>query len=126
MLLYQKNIVLIQNINDNYFLMKKNTLIDYNKYQLKAEVSWSILGTSTVILNYKDGIYYELNEVGTSIWAKINTQACTLEEINDAIMDEFEMDEAIVKKDTNRILKELLNENLLEVIKKNQQPFSIK
>lgn len=62
------------------------------------QVSSNLAG-STVILNHKDGIYYELNQVGTFIWEQLKTERATLEELKKALLNEFEIDEEIAKSD---------------------------
>lgn len=85
------------------------------KYQLSSNQTSSLISKETVILNHKDGIYYSINEVGTFIWEQIKIKPRSLEEIEQAILKEFEIDIDTAKKDINRILTELLNEKLLEL-----------
>ncbi|MBP6757553.1 MAG: PqqD family protein [Bacteroidia bacterium] len=76
----------------------------------------SNLSGSTVILNHRDGFYYELNEVGTTIWEQLKLNGTTIVELKKLILNEFDVDDQIVESDINKILSELLNEKLVEVI----------
>ncbi len=86
------------------------------KFRVSNNQVSSNLSGSTVILNHKDGLYYELNEVGTAIWEQLKLNGTTIGELKKLILNEFDVDEQTVESDINKILGELLNEKLVEVI----------
>lgn len=86
------------------------------KFRVSNNQVSSNLSGSTVILNHRDGFYYELNEVGTAIWEQLKLNGTTIGELKKLILNEFDVDEQTVESDINKILSELLNEKLVEVI----------
>ena len=68
-----------------------------------------------VILSLKDGIYYGLNPVGAFIWDMIQKPK-RVEEIRDAVLGEFDVDEDVCMEDINDLIEELLNKCLVEVV----------
>jgi hypothetical protein len=68
-----------------------------------------------VILSFKDGIYYGLNPVGAFIWDIIQ-KPTRVEEIRDAILKEFDVDEEVCMEDLKDIIRELLDKCLIEVV----------
>ena len=67
-----------------------------------------------VILSLKNGVYYGLNPVGAFIWNLIQKPK-TLEEVRDAVLQEFDVNEEECMKDLNELIGELLKKNLIEV-----------
>jgi hypothetical protein len=67
-----------------------------------------------VILSLKDGVYYGLNPVGAFIWNLIQKPK-TIEEIHNAVLLEFDVDEEECMEDLNELMGELLKKSLIEV-----------
>ncbi|MFY7908263.1 MAG: PqqD family protein [Emticicia sp.] len=86
------------------------------KYKATNNQVSSTISDATVILNHKEGIYYELNEVGSVIWELLKVKPITFYELKDLIINEFEVDESLADVDINRILNELLDEKLVEIV----------
>lgn len=74
----------------------------------------SRLGEETVILNLADGVYYELDPVGSRIWAHLNTPR-RVEEIRDALLEEYDVDPARCEHDLLVLLARLREHELVEV-----------
>lgn len=55
-----------------------------------------------------------LNEVGVFIWEKLNNK-CTIEELLEAILEEFEIDEERARKDLNEFLQQLNEAHLIQM-----------
>ena len=55
-----------------------------------------------------------LNEVGVFIWEKLKSK-CTIEELLEAILDEFEIDEERARKDLNEFLQQLNEAHLIQM-----------
>lgn len=79
----------------------------------KDQVS-SDLGGEAVILALKSGVYYGLNDVGTRIWNLIQ-EPRTLNEIQDAILEEYEVEPECCADELLALLQELLATELIEV-----------
>ena len=86
------------------------------KFRVSNNQVSSKLSGSTVILNHKDGLYYELNEVGTFIWEKLKTEGATFDELKKQVLNEFDIDEQKAEFDLNQLLNDLKNESLVEIV----------
>ena len=79
----------------------------------KDQVSADLSGEAA-ILNLKSGIYFGLNEVGASIW-KLIQEPKTVDEVKDALLQEFDVEPDQCKADLFALLNELLSHGLIEV-----------
>jgi hypothetical protein len=82
---------------------------------VKDQVTADVAGEA-VILQLKDGMYYGLNPVGASVWKLIQSPQ-TIRAIRQAILDEYEVDEATCQRDLLALLKDLHANRLIEVSK---------
>jgi hypothetical protein len=73
------------------------------------------IADEAMILNLNDGAYYGLDPVGTRIWELLQEQRPTAR-IRDALLVEFEVDEARCERDLIRLLRELVDARLVEVV----------
>ena len=55
-----------------------------------------------------------LNEVGVFIWEKLKN-ICTIEELLEAVLEEFEIDEERARKDLNEFLQQLNEAHLIQM-----------
>ncbi|MBE9005961.1 lasso peptide biosynthesis PqqD family chaperone [Fortiea sp. LEGE XX443] len=85
-----------------------------SKEQICSELQGEV-----VILDIKTGAYYGLNEVGASIWNYIQSPK-TVEEIQEAILAEYEIEAEVCKRDISALLKDLAAKGLIEI--KNDTP----
>jgi dynactin complex subunit len=76
----------------------------------------SSLDNETIILNHDAGVYYGLDEVGTLIWEQLQQKPATVEELKKAVLAEFEIDETTCENDIKTLLKELMDEKLVEIV----------
>ena len=72
------------------------------------------LGDESAILNMKNSVYYGVNPVGASVWNLLK-EPKTVEEIRDAILGEYEVDEVRCERDLLALLEEMRSEGLIEV-----------
>ena len=79
----------------------------------KEQISSDLAGES-VILQLSTGIYYGLNQVGASIWNLIQ-ESKTVEEIKNAILEEYEVEPEQCDRDLLALLQELESKGLIEV-----------
>ncbi len=77
------------------------------------QVSCDLSGESA-ILNLKAGVYYGLNEVGTTIW-KLIQEPRRVGELRDAILEEYEVEPDRCEADILTLLQNLLDNGLIEV-----------
>jgi hypothetical protein len=72
------------------------------------------LGPEAAILNMKNSVYYGLNPVGASIWHLLQ-QPRSIGEMRDAIAAEYEVSAEQVERDLLGLVKELMDEGLVEI-----------
>jgi len=87
------------------------------KYQLSSDQISSKVAGETVILNHSKGAYYGLNEVGVVVWDNLEKGPQTLDSLCEAVVDAYEVDEETCRTDIDVLLKDLVAEKLVEVIK---------
>ncbi len=81
---------------------------------LSSEVLFRDLGGEAVLLDLKGQYYYGLDDVGTRVWQLLEEHE-TLSRVADLLLDEYDVDEAELRKDLERIATELLDAGLLSV-----------
>jgi hypothetical protein len=86
-----------------------NSIVVVTKDQVSADLSGE-----AAILNLKSGVYFGLNMVGASIW-KLIQEPRSVNEINDALVQEYDVDPDQCEKDLLALLEELLSKELIEV-----------
>ena len=79
----------------------------------KQQVS-SDLGGEAAILNLQAGVYYGLDTVAARIWALIQ-QPKTVNEIRDALLNEYDVGPDRCERDLLALLQELVSEGLVEI-----------
>ncbi len=67
-----------------------------------------------VLLGMEDGIYYGLNPVGAFIWEQIK-EPKTIDEVRDAILDEYDVGKDECEKDLMELLQELTQKGMIVV-----------
>lgn len=102
------------------FLMDKTSdenAVDKTVRKYKAVVGHLSceLNGEAVILNMKNGKYYGVNSVGSSIWAAIQAPVSFVE-LQSAIMAEYEVDEEICGRAIRSFLEKMAKEDLIEVV----------
>lgn len=90
------------------------TLTPTTRIHLLPTQSSSVLGNETVVLNYELGNYYELNEVGGFIWSLLQEKReATVGEIQEKVMEEFDVEPAVCQQELTSFLENLLHEKLI-------------
>src|SRR5579863_2490022 len=79
----------------------------------KDQVSCELAGEAA-ILNIKSGVYYGLDPVGARIW-KLMHEPREVAEIQNAIIDEYDVEPERCASDLVELLEKLLAEGLIEV-----------
>ena len=79
----------------------------------KDQVSCDLAGEAA-ILNIKNGVYYGLDPVGAQIW-KLIQQPRSVDEVREALVDEYEVEPERCEQDLITLLEKLLAEGLIEV-----------
>jgi len=78
----------------------------------EGHISCDLAGES-VVLDFKSGMYYGLDEVGASIW-KLIAEPRTVGEICDALAAEYEVAPQVCERDVIALLAEFAAKGLVE------------
>ncbi len=81
------------------------------------QVSCDLAGEA-VILNVKAGVYYGLNSLGNRVW-ELMEEPVSVREIRDAILNQYDVDQALCEKDLLDLLQDLAGEGLIEIKDRN-------
>jgi hypothetical protein len=81
--------------------------------KLSDNVLSSQLGEESVILDHVKGEYFGLEGVGSFVWELIQQKNCTVADLEQAIVDTYEVDPATAKTDLQNLLAQLKEENLI-------------
>ena len=92
-----------------------NTVLSRRSVVVAArdQVSCDLAGEAA-ILNIKNGVYYGLDPVGARIW-KLIQQPRSVDEVREALVDEYEVEPERCEQDLITLLEKLLTEGLIEV-----------
>jgi|ERR671911_2416451 hypothetical protein len=74
----------------------------------------SDLGGQVAILDLTGGMYYGLDEVGTRIWELIQ-EPRGVAEVQGVILEEYDVEPEIARRDVLTLLQELVDRELVEV-----------
>ena len=85
-----------------------------SKHQVSTDLS-SDTSDSIVILNLKDGVYYELEKVAARVW-KLIQQPCSIQSILETLIDEYEVDTQQCETDLMALIEDLSKKDLVEII----------
>ena len=72
------------------------------------------LGEESAILNLKNSVYYGMNPVGARVWDLLK-QPKSVTELRNALLEEFEVDEARCGGDLLALLETMRSEGLIEI-----------
>lgn len=93
--------------------LNKNSVLVASQDQVSADLS-SDVAESVVILNLKDGVYYELKDVGTRVWNLIQ-QPRSLQFVIDAILEEYDVPAQECAADVLALAENLAKFGLIEI-----------
>ena len=93
--------------------LTKSSVLMTSPDQISADLAPDQSGQA-VILGLKDGIYFELNEVGTRIWQLLQ-QPRSLQSVLDTLLMEYDVSPTQCEADLIKLARELLRRGLVEV-----------
>ncbi len=94
--------------------MKAERLWNAKVIAAKDQISSDLSGES-VVLNFKNAIYYGLDPIGTRIWSLIQKKPVCPGEIVDFLIDEYRVTPRQCRRDVLKLLKKMISEGLVEV-----------
>lgn len=86
-----------------------------------AEQVSTLLGDETVILHMAEGMYYGLENVGTSIWDLLQ-QPRTVREICEHIVQAYDVEKERCEKELLALLQDLVDHGLIDVAATERSP----
>jgi|KBSSwiStaDraftv2_1062776.scaffolds.fasta_scaffold21565_3 hypothetical protein len=89
----------------------------YTKSRIRVppDVLVSDVGGESVFLNLKTESYFGLDDVGTRMW-KLLTEGGTVESAYQALLTEYDIDEAQLSNDLDELVQKLVDNGLVEVV----------
>ena len=84
------------------------------KICVAEDVLSRIVDGEAVLLDLKSGTYFGLKGSGSTIWALIKASA-TVEQIESALVERFDVNPEIVTRDLDALLKQLRDRGLVEL-----------
>lgn len=72
------------------------------------------VGAEVVLLNLRNETYYGLDEVGTSMWRALTTNA-TIQQAYESLLDEYDVDSETLRHDLLELVKNLIDQELIEI-----------
>lgn len=86
-------------------------------YPRRREVPWRPLDTEALVVDVKGGLLYPLNSVGARIWQLCDGER-TLDEIGAMLVEEFDADEASIRRDAAAFINALAEARLISIVER--------
>jgi hypothetical protein len=86
----------------------------HTRFRRKDEVPWKILDDTVVILDLTEGDFFELDEIGGTIWKNLDG-ARTLDEQAQVIAAEYDVDVETVRADVVAFIADLDTKGLVVI-----------
>ncbi len=84
-------------------------------YFIKStQILSSTIDDEVVMMSSEKGMYYNLNPIGSRIWELLETPQ-TIESLCTQLMDEYDVDEATCKQETEEFIQSLAERGLIEM-----------
>ena len=80
-----------------------------------ADIAWRMVDEEAVLVNVKKDEVIHLDPVGSFIWSRMDGQA-SMQEIADAVVEEFEIDLETALEDSLDFARHLLEQGAVEVV----------
>ena len=77
------------------------------------DVMMQELGDELVLLDMRSEHYFGLNEVGARVWQQMS-EGCDLDTMVRTLTEEFDVDEATLRADVERLIADLADAGLVE------------
>lgn len=91
----------------------KDTIVIASQEQVSADLTADFDGDS-VVLDLRDGIYYELNAVATSVW-KLIQKPVAVETILNALLEEYDVGRDQCNADLLILLDDMARRGIIEI-----------
>jgi len=79
----------------------------------RSDVSWRKLENEAILIHLETNYYYSLNSTGTMVWEKLLKTERDVDGVVDDILGQYEGQPGEVRKDIQKLLKQLSREKLI-------------
>ncbi len=93
--------------------LSNTSVVVVSQDQVSADLSPDRSG-AVVILGLKDGVYYELNEVGARIWRLIQ-QPRSVQSVIDTLLAEYDVPARQCAADVLALAEDMVNQGLIDI-----------
>lgn len=94
--------------------LTRGSLLVASQNQVSADLSSDQSG-NVVILGLKDGMYFELNEVGARIWHLVQ-QPRSIQSVLDTLLEEYEVSAEQCETDLLSLAEAMLKRGLVDLV----------
>lgn len=94
--------------------LSRASLLVASQSQVSADLSADQSG-DVVILGLKDGMYFELNDVGARVWHLIQ-QPRSIQSVLDTLLDEYEVSAEQCEADLLSLAESMLKRGLVDLV----------
>ena len=92
----------------------KASVLAISQNQVSADLSSGPSGDVVIILDLKDGVYYELNETAARVWELIQ-QPCSVEVILNTLLEEYDVDARQCEADLLALTADMVKQGIVEI-----------
>ena len=79
----------------------------------RADVKWKKVGRGGILLDLRSGDFYEVDEVGVSIWRMLDGKT-TVRAVSDRLAASYDAPPAAIEKDVAKFVADLRRRKLVE------------
>ena len=94
--------------------LSKTSVLMASQNQVSADLSPELCGDEVVILDLKEGTYYELSEVGARIWTLMQ-QPRSIQAVLDTLIEEYDVAPQQCEEDVLALVEDLARHGLVEI-----------
>lgn len=91
---------------------------DTTYFSTQADVLYTLIDDEAVLMRGEDNSLFGVNSVATEIWKQLSEQPMTIVMLITHLLQHFEVDAEACKKDTEKLLQDLLKEKLICILDK--------
>jgi len=93
--------------------LSTTSMLVVSQNQVSADLSPDLAG-EVVVMGLKDGVYYELNEVGACIWRLIQ-QPRSVQSVIDTLLAEYDVPARQCAADVLALAEDMVNRGLVDI-----------
>jgi len=97
--------------------MSKEVILDPEQLvKRSSDIIASEVDGEVVMMSVDQGMYFGIDSIGAAIWKKLE-EPKTIHSICEELIQEYDTDYATIQQDVNLFMKDLLEHNIVEVVK---------